>query len=299
MATAEELVAADLFEDNSMLIIDNDLRTIMIPPSITNLGVESDEDVLRLYFRMPKMYGEFDLSSFSIRINYINADGQGDVYIVDDAYVDGDGITFSWLIGRFVAKTTGSVRFIVCLKHFDADGQVDKEYNTTITSLPVLKGLETSSAVVTKNPQILEDILLKLEELIDAYRVYESPPTKYIESTGANPVIIRDLNSGTYAFYGIFLPYQGSTSSISFESKLTVNVVRNTEMSYVQVFYPVNNYVQYLEITNDSYERINICLNNITDTHINSLIDEKLNTTIPEIATNDEFNEMINDVFGV
>ena len=81
MATAEELVAADLFEDNSMLIIDNDLRTIMIPPSITNLGVESDEDVLRLYFRMPKMYGEFDLSSFFIRINYINAEGQA-MYIL-------------------------------------------------------------------------------------------------------------------------------------------------------------------------------------------------------------------------
>ena len=70
-------------------------------------------------------------------------------------------------------------------------------------------------------------------------------------------------------------------------------------MSYVQVFYPVNNYVQYLEITDDSYERINVSLNNITDTHINSLIDEKLNTTIPGIATDDEFNEMINDVFGV
>ena len=74
--TAEEVLQTmteTYAETDNILTIDNDLRTITIPPGITNIGVESDDGVHRLHFRMPRQYGEFDLSEFDIRINYLNA----------------------------------------------------------------------------------------------------------------------------------------------------------------------------------------------------------------------------------
>lgn len=86
----------------------------------------------------------------------------------------------------------------------------------------------------------------------------------YIESTDTeNLTAIRDLDSGTYVFYGRFKPFAASTNSLTFSSKLLVNVVKQTSASHVMVFYPVNNCVQYVKITDDAYERTNVYLNDL------------------------------------
>lgn len=172
MATADEIL--EQIENNPELyaadpeeicIIDNDLRTITVPSGIQTVGVESDEDVRRLYFQMPKQYHEVDLSEFDIRINFMNANNQGDVYAVTDKQVTGDNITFSWLVGRNALAYRGSIRFVVCLKKVDAEGAVQQEFNTTVAQLTVLEGLETTEAVVAENPDIIEQILARLDDL--------------------------------------------------------------------------------------------------------------------------------------
>lgn len=165
MATADEILSQLATEEDKVLVINNDLRTITIPQTVKMLGVESDEDVLRLHFRMPKTYGETDLSEFVIRINYINAKGIGDIYTVSDTSIADDTITFSWLISRNATAYKGSVRFIVCLKLYDETGLLIKEYNTTVSSLPVLEGLEVSDIIIEQNPDIIEKILLRLDKL--------------------------------------------------------------------------------------------------------------------------------------
>ena len=162
MESNPELYAADPEE---ICIIDNDLRTITVPSGLQTVGVESDEDVRRLYFQMPKQYHEVDLSGFNIRINFMNANNQGDVYAVTDKAISGDNITFSWLVGRNALAYRGNIRFIVCLKKTDAEGVVQQEFNTTIAQLTVLEGLETTEAVVAENPDIIEQILARLDEL--------------------------------------------------------------------------------------------------------------------------------------
>ena len=162
MENNPELYAADQEE---ICTIDNDLRTITVPSGLQTVGVESDEDVRRLNFQMPKQYHEVDLSEFNIRINFMNANNQGDVYAVTDKQVSGDNITFSWLVGRNALAYRGDIRFIVCLKKADAEGVVQQEFNTTITQLTVLEGLETTEAVVAENPDVIEQILARLDEL--------------------------------------------------------------------------------------------------------------------------------------
>ena len=155
-------------EEEELFVIDSELRTITIPSNIQNVGVESDSDVRRLCFQMPKQYGEVDLSAFDVRVNYLNANKEGDVYVVTDKEVSGDHMTFSWLLSRNAMAYKGTIRFIVCLKKIDEDGIVQQEFNTTIAQLTVLEGLETTEKMIQENKDLIEAILKQLDDVSGA-----------------------------------------------------------------------------------------------------------------------------------
>ena len=191
--TIEEALAAAQVNDtgaDEVITIDNSLRKITIPASITLLGVESDENVQTLHFQMPKTYKGLDLSEFAIRINYMNANNVGDTYAVDDNKISGENIVFTWTVGRVACMYKGNTKFIVCLKKKDASGNVLKEFNTSLASLPVLEGLETTESVVAENPDIIEQILTKIEKLTQiSPEDIASAVSAYME---ANPIDIPD-----------------------------------------------------------------------------------------------------------
>lgn len=163
MATADELLMSVSEPTDEILVVDLDTRIIEIPASVRVLGVESDDDVRRLHFRMPRQFGEFDLSEFDVRVNFKNGKSPGDVYPVDDVTVSDDGVmTFSWLVNRTAFVKSGDVNFSLCLKKYDDDGVVIKEFNTTYAVLPVLEGLETEKAVVENNPSLIDTVLYRL-----------------------------------------------------------------------------------------------------------------------------------------
>lgn len=152
----KNLSAPQVDELDDTIIIDHYTRSIGIPKHITNLGVENDDDVLRLNFRMPRYFGKVDLSTFSIRINYINAAGIPDAYDVVDAAIVGDNITFSWEVGPVAAAYKGVTKFTVDMVKLKSNGDVDKSYNTTIASLPVLEGLEASESMLLAYSDLIE-----------------------------------------------------------------------------------------------------------------------------------------------
>lgn len=86
----------------------------------------------------------------------------------------------------------------------------------------------------------------------------------YVESTDTeNMNVLRDLESGTYVLYGRFKPFSASTSTLTFSSKLLVNIVRQSDASHVMVFYPVDNCVQHLKITDEASEKTIVNLNEL------------------------------------
>ena len=85
-----------------------------------------------------------------------------------------------------------------------------------------------------------------------------------IESTDTeNMVVLRELESGSYVLYGRFKPYPGADSTMTFSSGLLVNVIKRTEDTQIQIFYPVNNCVQHLTITDTEYTRKDVYLNDL------------------------------------
>lgn len=91
-----------------------------------------------------------------------------------------------------------------------------------------------------------------------------TPAITKIESLDkTNMISLRSIDSGSYILYGYFKPHDGATSTMTFSSDLLVNIVKGTSESHVQVFYPYNNQVQYIKITDTSYERTDIKLNEL------------------------------------
>ena len=204
MASTEELEAQILAEMESnpeayadtgteYCTVDDDTRLVTIPEKYKKLGTESDEKAKRVWFRFPKLVGNngVDLSAIGVRVNFRNANGDGDIYIVEDLTTDGDYVIFSWELTRKVTAYKGNVSFVVCAVKSATDGTTKNEWNTTLNKeCEVLEGLEVTEQIVQENPDIIEYILANLggsvsaeqiatavEEYMSAHPFTETDPT--------------------------------------------------------------------------------------------------------------------------
>ncbi len=122
-------------------------RVLNIPESLQTVGVKTDNKVERIYFEFDRYFDGFnDFSEFNFYINYINANGDGDVYYCDDLTVEDDSVVFSWLTDNKLYALNGTAQFTVRAMHSDG-----RKWNTTIAQLTILDGLETQEAVVEQD----------------------------------------------------------------------------------------------------------------------------------------------------
>lgn len=185
MASVDEVLATMSEEDVStsnideVLVIDPNTRQINIPGSELILGVESDTHSERKYFQCPRYVGNgIDLASCFIRVNFRNANGDIDAYLVNDVVATGDMITFSWELSRKVTQYMGQVKFLVCCNRPGGNGVGPKEWHTTQATGVVLVGLEPDSVVVETAS---EDAITALLTKVDAQ-------SATVEAVGASEV---------------------------------------------------------------------------------------------------------------
>lgn len=183
--TKSAVVAETQMED--ICVIDSDMRIIDIPEQFKVLGVENDKDVKVMQFRMPKVYKGTDLSAFNISVNYQNARGTKDRYVVTDKKVSGDQIEFSWTVGKTATVYRGDTRFIVCMRLAGSDGVIQKEFNTTLATMTVLEGLEVDNPVIEQEEK---DIIAQLLQIVDdkskeAVQAVTAEGTKQIKAVQA------------------------------------------------------------------------------------------------------------------
>lgn len=169
MATADEVLSTMSTSDAttaSVCTIDADTRVITVPEQYKLIGVESDEKVMRLPFKCPKVVGDdIDLSTLTLYINYANANEDFNSYLIDDVTVDGDYITFSWQLFRSVTAYKGNISFIVCAKIADSDGNLTTEWNTTVCKdCYVVEGLEGTAVSEEETADLLQQYLQCLNE---------------------------------------------------------------------------------------------------------------------------------------
>lgn len=241
MTLEEALEASGAEPVNDIFLINPENRTITVPESEKIFGVSHDGNTERKHFRCPKVVGDnIDLSTMHLYINYQNANGQKYPYLVEDVDVDGDYIAFSWLIGPDVVAYKGQIKFIVCAKK--GDGTIP-EWNTTIAEGTVLEGLEATDEVVERNPDIIEQILTRLDNVTEIPQEKVSSAVKeYME---ANPIdTLPNPKALTITYGGQNYEYDGSeaiaitieTGGIERIEKLSTDTTVTLEPNKLYVF---------------------------------------------------------------
>lgn len=180
MPTIDELLNAS--NEVATCTVNPDTREIIVPEKYKILGVFSDEKVTKIPFTCPKVVGNnVDLTEYNLYINYQNAIGRHNAYLVDDVAVSGDNITFSWLLSRDVTLSSGVVKYSICAKKLNGDS-ISNEWNTTIANGVVIQGLEATQAIIEENPDIIEAILSKAhthanKSVLDKFAEADGKPT--------------------------------------------------------------------------------------------------------------------------
>lgn len=172
MELEEALAQADVYStretEEYCMLESNTSRVVVVPDRYKTFGVEEDTNVERVKFKFPKIVGDnVDLTTLNLRINFQNASGGLDKYVVDDVEEADDGyITFSWVIQDGVTPQIGQISFVVQAVKATADGTVEKKWSTTLNKIgQVLEGLEVDETIEQQNPDIIESILTRLDEL--------------------------------------------------------------------------------------------------------------------------------------
>ena len=78
------------------------------------------------------------------------------------------------------------------------------------------------------------------------------PITRIVSNDMENPYPLRDLQTGQYVLTGYFEPFKGASVPMIAMDVFTI-VTRNENTSYIQMIFPFNNQIQYVETTDSSY----------------------------------------------
>lgn len=164
-AVFSEIESNATSNDSVTCVINDVLRIITVPSSDIVFGVEKDKDVNKIGFEMDRYYRENDMSEFSARIYYQNANGDKNYTMVTDLSFTEDKITFSWTVPAYALLYVGSVRFAVNFIKTEGD-VIQKAFNTTIATGTCLEGMYVDEQIPEEE---FEDYLTHLKNEIKAY----------------------------------------------------------------------------------------------------------------------------------
>lgn len=186
------------YYDDLQFIVDEDLRTIAIPQRGKVAGVRSDKDVNRVAISINRYYDGTDLSEFSVKINYVNANGQPNYFRVTDRKIDTDSLVLIWLVSSDVTAYKGNVVFAIQFYKAD-EGVIMQEFNTTIATMVVLDGLQVEDYITPPDKVLLiEQLKQETEALLEPY-VEEK--IEEIEQAGAQLFVHQDTEENWNAKY--------------------------------------------------------------------------------------------------
>lgn len=245
MSQAEDLLNS-LTADGEVeehIVIGKD-RFITVPQSLKKIAVQYDNDVRTVTFDCPRYSDGRDLSTMKVSVNYMRSDGEPGLYAVDSVTIDETDDTimhFDWVIKDHVTFVAGILSFLVCAKKTNSEGINENHWNSELNQdMTISKGLSCSESIISKYPDLIEQMLLRLDDVEDGMTL----------AVMHRDDIISDANEYTttgYAKteYGVTqnLPEQvyGGSTAYSSEWGILFFVAENaSRKTGTQMFYPVD-----------------------------------------------------------
>lgn len=176
MSQAEELLNG-LNEDEIALystnpdteehIVIDGQRNIIVPDSLKRIAVQYDNHIETVTFDCPRYWDNNDLSTMNIYINYVRSDSVKGLCLVKNVVIDEEDsnmIHFDWIIGDEITIVSGSLEFAISAKKMGEDEEL-RWYSEINTQMTVSKGLDNAEIIVEEHPDILNEILAKVDNM--------------------------------------------------------------------------------------------------------------------------------------
>lgn len=207
MGTLEEAMAeaVALSDDelitpvNDILMINPETREIVIPETELLLGVYSDRNVERKYFKCPRIIGDnIDLSLCYMFINYVSNSGTIGQQQCNDISVDetGNYIIFSWLLsGNVFDKNVDSKVYFSVQAKMPSGENV---FNTRKVSGNVFETVEAGEEITEEYADVILQIISRIDAIEQGGGVtqeqIEIAINKYFETNPINvPTKLSEL----------------------------------------------------------------------------------------------------------
>lgn len=205
MSRAEELLNTLAGDDSSPVlrlanpetephIVVGDDRFITVPKELQRIAVQFDHDVETVTFDCPRYWDGLDMSQLFVYINYMRKDRITGCYKAPNVTVDetdSNIMHFNWTISKNVSQVKGELKFLVCIKKADEEGNEVNHWNSELnTQMYVSEGLETGEAIAARYP----DIILQWEEDVQQVKDILLAAKEAGEFNGATYVPSVDLD---------------------------------------------------------------------------------------------------------
>ena len=182
MSKADELLNSLSDEDISLQLVNPETephivigedRFISVPKELQRIAVQYDHDVETVTFDCPRYWDGLDMSKLRIYINYMRKDRYVACYKATDITVDAADsniMHFNWTISRNVTEVKGELKFLVCIKKGDEDGNEVNHWNSELnTEMYISEGLEVEPSIFDPYPDIIaqwEDEVQRVKDIL-------------------------------------------------------------------------------------------------------------------------------------
>lgn len=143
-------------------------RYIIVPEELKKIAVQDDHDIETVTFDCPRYWDEHDMSTMKVYVNYIREDGYKDKKACSTPVVDEEDeniMHFDWTISRNATRVKGLLRFLVCIKKTDENGDEKNHWNSELNEdMYISEGLECDEIILSEQKDIITDILVRLEK---------------------------------------------------------------------------------------------------------------------------------------
>ena len=151
-------------------------RKIIVPSMLQNIGVKGDESAETVEFEMSRYYDLVDLTQHNLYIDFINAGGESDFYLVPNINTTLDTMNFDWIISDKVTKFSGTVKFALRFETV-TENKITYSWHSEIAQFNVLDGLSVTGEIAEKYPDALQAFEAKITGIESRIKTLEQNGT--------------------------------------------------------------------------------------------------------------------------
>lgn len=147
-------------------------RVIVVPDELKRLGVQFDHNIETVVFDCPRYWDDTDMSQMAVYINYERKDAVRGQYLAENVAVDETDETmmhFEWTISKNVTLVEGKVKFNVCIKSVDDEGNEEEHWNSELCEdCYISEGLESGAAIEQMYPDAITQLRVKMDNILNS-----------------------------------------------------------------------------------------------------------------------------------